>query len=134
MVNISTALNGILLNGGDALNGILSGGGHGDNRISKALSGTLLRFGGGGGFLSNRSEDELLNGIWIGLLGVEVLMVVGVALRGVVGAIFGSEGSSWGVRVRKGRVRKGKGKGLGLDGLVLESPSRSPSQSPYRKG
>ncbi|KAK1759787.1 hypothetical protein QBC47DRAFT_398590 [Echria macrotheca] len=32
-------------------------------------------------------EDELLNGIWIGLLSVEALMVVGVAMRGLIGAI-----------------------------------------------
>ena len=32
-------------------------------------------------------EETLLNGIWIGLLGVECLMVAGVALRGLVRAV-----------------------------------------------
>jgi len=32
-------------------------------------------------------ENELLNGIWIGLLGVETLMVVGVAVRSLFKAI-----------------------------------------------
>ncbi|KAK3381697.1 hypothetical protein B0H63DRAFT_524389 [Podospora didyma] len=32
-------------------------------------------------------EDQLLNGIWISLLSVEALMVVGVAIHGLVGAI-----------------------------------------------
>lgn len=40
--------------------------------------------------LADHSEDELLNGIWIGLLGVEALMVLGVALRGLVGAVASS--------------------------------------------
>ncbi|SPQ26783.1 992bd59f-c947-4386-bcd8-7b3793a1c7f1 [Thermothielavioides terrestris] len=35
-------------------------------------------------------EDDLLNSIWIGLLGVEALMVLGVALRGLVGAVAAS--------------------------------------------
>ena len=30
-------------------------------------------------------EDQLLNGIWIGLLSVEALMVVGVVLHGLFG-------------------------------------------------
>ncbi|KAH6842752.1 hypothetical protein B0I37DRAFT_417909 [Chaetomium sp. MPI-CAGE-AT-0009] len=30
-----------------------------------------------------QDEDQLLNNIWIGLLGVEALMVLGVALRAV---------------------------------------------------
>ncbi|KAK3292468.1 uncharacterized protein B0H64DRAFT_477598 [Chaetomium fimeti] len=34
--------------------------------------------------LSAQDEDQLLNNIWIGLLGVEALMVLGVALRAVV--------------------------------------------------
>jgi len=32
-------------------------------------------------------EDQLLNGIWISLLSVEALMVFGVAVRGLIGAI-----------------------------------------------
>jgi hypothetical protein len=32
-------------------------------------------------------EDQVLNGIWIGLLSVEALMVLGVAVRGLVGAV-----------------------------------------------
>ena len=32
-------------------------------------------------------EDQLLNGIWISLLSVEALMVVGVAIHGLIGAI-----------------------------------------------
>lgn len=35
--------------------------------------------------LADHDEDQLLNGIWIGLLSVEALMVVGVALHGLVG-------------------------------------------------
>lgn len=35
-------------------------------------------------------EDQLLNGIWIGLLSVEALMVLGVALRSLVGAVSAS--------------------------------------------
>ncbi|KAK4032669.1 hypothetical protein C8A01DRAFT_20287 [Parachaetomium inaequale] len=35
-------------------------------------------------------EDQLLNNIWIGLLSVEALMVLGVALRGLVGAVASS--------------------------------------------
>jgi hypothetical protein len=30
------------------------------------------------------NEERLLNGIWIGLLSIEALMVVGVAVRGLV--------------------------------------------------
>lgn len=33
--------------------------------------------------LSAQDEDQLLNHIWMGLLGVEALMVLGVALRAV---------------------------------------------------
>lgn len=32
-------------------------------------------------------EEDILNGLWIGLLGLEALMVTGVALRGLVRAI-----------------------------------------------
>lgn len=32
-------------------------------------------------------EETLLNGLWIGLLGLECLMVAGVALRGLVRAV-----------------------------------------------
>ena len=35
--------------------------------------------------LADHDEDQLLNGIWIGLLAVEALMVFGVAVRGLVG-------------------------------------------------
>lgn len=37
-----------------------------------------------------QDEDQLLNNIWIGLLGVEALMVLGVAVRGLVGAVSSS--------------------------------------------
>ncbi|KAK4248033.1 hypothetical protein C7999DRAFT_13977 [Corynascus novoguineensis] len=40
--------------------------------------------------LSQQNEDQLLNNIWIGLLSVEALMVLGVALRGLVGAVASS--------------------------------------------
>lgn len=46
----------------------------------------LLDFGA----LLASDEDTLLNGIWIGLLSVEALMVLGVALRGLVGAVVSS--------------------------------------------
>lgn len=36
------------------------------------------------------AEDQLLNGIWIGLLSVEALMVLAVALRGLLGALWAS--------------------------------------------
>ncbi|KAK3897322.1 hypothetical protein C8A05DRAFT_39130 [Staphylotrichum tortipilum] len=36
--------------------------------------------------LAAHDEDQLLNNIWMGLLGVEALMVLGVAVRGLVGA------------------------------------------------
>lgn len=39
---------------------------------------------------AQQDEDQLLNGIWIGLLSVEALMVLGVALRGLVGAVASS--------------------------------------------
>jgi hypothetical protein len=32
-------------------------------------------------------EETLLNGLWIGLLGLECLMVAGVAVRGVLRAV-----------------------------------------------
>jgi hypothetical protein len=32
-------------------------------------------------------EEDVLNGLWIGLLGLEALMVTGVALRGLFRAI-----------------------------------------------
>jgi len=112
MVNISTAfstaLNGVL-NGG-ALSGTLGGG-----IISKALGGTMSF----GGALNNRSEDELLNSIWISLLGVEALMVVVVAVRGLVGAFVG--GSSR----RQQRLKQSR-----LLLLDTNTPSQFPSQSP----
>jgi hypothetical protein len=37
-----------------------------------------------------KDEDQFLNNIWIGLLSVEALMVLGVALRGLVGAVASS--------------------------------------------
>ncbi len=40
--------------------------------------------------LAEQDEDKLLNNIWMGLLGVEALMVLGVALRGLVGAVSSS--------------------------------------------
>jgi len=40
--------------------------------------------------LSQQSEDQLLNNIWIGLLSVEALMVLGVAVRGLAGAVASS--------------------------------------------
>jgi hypothetical protein len=39
---------------------------------------------------AQQDEDQLLNGIWIGLLSVEALMVLGVAVRGLVGAVASS--------------------------------------------
>jgi hypothetical protein len=36
-------------------------------------------------------EDQFLNRIWIGLLGVEALIVFGVALRRLVGAVSSSK-------------------------------------------
>ncbi|KAK4217185.1 hypothetical protein QBC37DRAFT_370132 [Rhypophila decipiens] len=33
-------------------------------------------------------ENEMLNGIWIGLMSVEALMVAGVALRGLIKAVM----------------------------------------------
>ncbi|KAL2162265.1 hypothetical protein VTH06DRAFT_7178 [Thermothelomyces fergusii] len=42
------------------------------------------------GLFAHQSEDQLLNNIWIGLLGVEALMVLGVALRGLLGAVASS--------------------------------------------
>ncbi|KAL2187197.1 hypothetical protein L209DRAFT_298559 [Thermothelomyces heterothallicus CBS 203.75] len=42
------------------------------------------------GLLAQQSEDQLLNNIWIGLLSVEALMVLGVALRGLLGAVASS--------------------------------------------
>ncbi|KAK4238333.1 hypothetical protein C8A03DRAFT_15181 [Achaetomium macrosporum] len=38
----------------------------------------------------NLDEDQLLNRIWIGLLGVEALIVMGVALRGLLAAVSSS--------------------------------------------
>ena len=40
--------------------------------------------------IADQDEDKLLNNIWIGLLGVEALMVLGVALRGLVEAVSSS--------------------------------------------
>jgi hypothetical protein len=51
---------------------------------------------------AQQDEDQLLNGIWIGLLSVEALMVLGVALRGLVGAVASSRRLSGYYRV--GRV------------------------------
>ncbi|KAL2019409.1 hypothetical protein VTK56DRAFT_9700 [Thermocarpiscus australiensis] len=42
-------------------------------------------------------QDRLLNSIWIGLLSLEALMVLGVAVRGLVGAVSS--------RVRTSRAR-----------------------------
>jgi hypothetical protein len=44
--------------------------------------------------LAQHGEDRVLNGIWIGLLSVEALMVLGVALRGLVGAVSSSS-TTW---------------------------------------
>jgi hypothetical protein len=45
---------------------------------------------------ATKDEDRLLNGIWIGLLSVEALMVLGVVVKGVVDR-----------RARRRRMRKG---------------------------
>jgi hypothetical protein len=47
-----------------------------------------------------QDEDQLLNGIWIGLLSVEALMVLGVMVRGLVGAVA-SRGYGKGDRRRR---------------------------------
>jgi hypothetical protein len=55
--------------------------------------------------LSAQDEDQLLNHIWMGLLGVEALMVLGVALRAVAssrlfaGAAVGRRNSMKGLKV-----------------------------------
>lgn len=33
--------------------------------------------------LNTGYEDKILNAVWVGLLGLEILMVVGVAVRGL---------------------------------------------------
>jgi hypothetical protein len=44
--------------------------------------------------LQDLEEHQLLNGIWIGLMSVEALMVLGVALRSLVGSVLSSSSSS----------------------------------------
>ncbi|KAK4151527.1 hypothetical protein C8A00DRAFT_17072 [Chaetomidium leptoderma] len=60
--------------------------------------------------LAAQDEDQLLNGIWIGLLSVEALMVLGVALRGLVGAVASSRFFE---ERRQRRRRSSVGMGMG---------------------
>jgi hypothetical protein len=63
-------------------------------------------------FNQRPGEDQLLNGIWIGLLSVEALMVLGVMVRGLLGAV----GSSRMRRRRRssGEISIGIGMGHGM--------------------
>lgn len=74
--------------------------------------------------LSAQDENQLLNHIWMGLLGVEALMVLGVALRAVAtsrlftaaaGAVTGSSSSS----SRRNSMMVMKGSGLGSREMVV---------------
>lgn len=90
-----------------------------------------------------QDEDKLLNNIWIGLLSVEALMVLGVALRGLVGAVASSKlfvgggqnyhrpSGSYGGRKGSG-YSVGMGMGMGMSpspraGLVLGGDSEDGS-------
>jgi hypothetical protein len=60
-----------------------------------------------------QDEDQLLNNIWIGLLGVEALMVLGVAVRGLVGAVSSS-------RSRRRRSSVGTVSGMSVMSVGVE--------------